>query len=289
MQHCNEVIAPETVDERPILGEGLLGDLGLCCDLNFVWRLYVLLCACGHIYIGIIPLEKLADRLQKHFSCEASNFTKTYKPHRILFGLPAANAAAEDYMHSYWLGQICGAGGCLVGGAVFTLARPSPLHKFHLKEKLRHLAGSCFKCGGSHIAENCFRAAEVIGPYKCPHCRECMYLSCQGQIFANADGKLVTAADGSEPPPELAEVICTTDARAPSLQAPVLSRRRLRGKCAPEGAWLGIKAPLWQRFAQVTLKQAKRPRNYTPGSSSLACAQRSGSESAKVVKIGGQL
>ena len=64
-------------------------DLGLTENRDFKFRVYVLQCESSSYYVGIVPTQKVRERIEAQFSGVGSDYCKEKKPTRILCIWPA--------------------------------------------------------------------------------------------------------------------------------------------------------------------------------------------------------
>lgn len=113
--------------------------------------IYVLLCENEKYYIG--KTERLEDRILEHFSNYGSEWTKIYKPIKVIESFQAQSEFDEDnyvekYMAKYGIENVR-------GGSYSQISLP----EFKIKSLIDELNTSedrCFRCGkAGHFANNC--------------------------------------------------------------------------------------------------------------------------------------
>ena len=62
-------------------------ELGLELKSRFAWRVYVLDCGDGLMYVGIALSKNIGERIRTHFQGKGAHFTREHKPNRFpIFG-----------------------------------------------------------------------------------------------------------------------------------------------------------------------------------------------------------
>jgi len=157
-------------------------DLGLAEKLDAEWRVYVLRCADGALYVGLARKAWIGRRIQQHFNGKGSHFTQRFTPSAVCLVWPARTRAVEAYAYFGLLETVSRDRCKRVGGWTQTSSKLSPLANQLVQEARRGLEGCCFTCGGSHVAnEECPRKGQQPTCwYPCKHCGEKLYLTSRG-------------------------------------------------------------------------------------------------------------
>ena len=74
-------------------------EMGLKHDCSYPFRVYVLLCAGSRYYVGISPVDKLEDRIQKHFAGSGAHYCRVHKPQVVLMVWPALLESVEALVY----------------------------------------------------------------------------------------------------------------------------------------------------------------------------------------------
>ena len=138
-------------------------ELGLERKSSFAWRVYVLDCGDGLMYVGIALSKNIGERIRMHFQGKGAHFTREHKPKSILFCWPAAHPAVEGMVFLSLLSLLPPWSVRKLGGWTQTSTKPSPLSSLVFEQERRCMTGACFNCGSaSHLANECTKPLETV-------------------------------------------------------------------------------------------------------------------------------
>ena len=123
--------------------------------------IYVLLCEQNKYYIGKTkrPLQK---RIKEHFSNDGSEWTKKYKPIKIIQQIPNADDFDEDkytkiYMKKYGIDNVRGGSYTQIDLSDYILT---------LEKELCNASNLCFRCNRpGHFIQDCYAFTKSDGTY----------------------------------------------------------------------------------------------------------------------------
>ena len=169
--------------EMPALG--LEGD---ATSIRHLYRVYVIECANGCWYVGIVHKDRLKERLLKHWACTAAHYTKVNVPRRIHLILPARNKAVEAYVYYALLERMPVDSARRLGGWVQTSTNPSALGHNLVEQARRCMHELCFNCGVRRWV-----AADHKGKKECPRPLQgapyqCPSEACKAKILVTTRG-----------------------------------------------------------------------------------------------------
>lgn len=126
--------------------------------------IYVLLCESNRYYVGKTE-RPLLTRIEEHFRCNGSEWTKKYKPIRIVETIPNADEFDEDkytkkYMKKYGISK--------VRGGTYTQINLSDYQELSLEKELCSASDLCFRCNRpGHFASQCYASTKSDGTRIC--------------------------------------------------------------------------------------------------------------------------
>lgn len=265
-------------------------DLGLDKNLEAEFRVYVLLCADGYLYVGLAHKSWVGRRIQAHFDGNGSHFTQSFKPSKVCLVWPAQTRAVEAYVY-FALLETVGEDRCKrVGGWTQTSSKLSPLVHLQVKEARRGLEGTCFNCGGNHYADKCpGRHQQLTCWYPCKRCGEKMYLTSRGQTpgadvvqsglsvpgsIERETEKVPHALGVAKRPAEQASSGETADVKRRKTQGMGCTHVRICGNAYTTLAWYtGASNPLKSACAAARLNCFEKAVELTGGDSKTLVAQ----------------
>ena len=121
---------------------------------------YVLLCEENRFYIGKTE-RPIQHRIEEHFNHDGSEWTRKYKPIKVVEQIPNADEFDEDkytkkYMKKYGIDKVR-------GGAYTQMDLPN-FSVMALEKELCHASDLCFRCNRpGHLANQCFALTKANG------------------------------------------------------------------------------------------------------------------------------
>lgn len=122
--------------------------------------IYVLQCQKDRYYVGKTS-RPLKERVEEHFSCNGSEWTRKYKPVKVLEVIPDADEFDEDkytkkYMKKYGIDR--------VRGGTYTQIRLPDYSMSTLEKELCSASDACFRCcRQGHFASQCYASTKADG------------------------------------------------------------------------------------------------------------------------------
>ena len=122
--------------------------------------IYVLLCKNNRYYVGRTD-RPLRDRIEEHFSRNGSEWTRRYKPIRVVETITDANEFDEDkytkkYMREHGIER--------VRGGSYSQVQLPEYSLMALEKELCNASNLCFRCNRrGHFASNCYASSKADG------------------------------------------------------------------------------------------------------------------------------
>lgn len=122
--------------------------------------IYVLLCENNRYYIGKTD-RPLANRVEEHFNNNGSEWTRKYKPIKVVEKVPNADMFDEDkytkmYMKEYGIDR--------VRGGTYTQIKLPDYSLQALEKELCSASDLCFRCNRpGHFASQCYASTKADG------------------------------------------------------------------------------------------------------------------------------
>lgn len=124
-------------------------------------NIYILLLENDKYYIGKTSHENLYKRIQQHFDCNGSSWTKLYKPVKTIEIIENADSYDEDkytkkYMSKYGIEN--------VRGGTYSSIQLTHEQMQLIQREITHNSDLCFKCKGvQHFIKDCpLKEYEII-------------------------------------------------------------------------------------------------------------------------------
>ena len=124
--------------------------------------IYILKCEQNRYYIGKTE-RSLDSRIKEHFLNNGSEWTRMYKPIKLIKTIPNADAFDEDkytkiYMKQYGINN--------VRGGTYTQINLPEYSKRALEKELCSASNLCFRCNRTgHFASECYASKRADGTY----------------------------------------------------------------------------------------------------------------------------